>query len=141
MDDVKKEKAKVVLLSSIAVLDIITNLAVLKKGAFPKRKAPKKIDPNVTAAILNSIVCNSIRDKGRRSSTAQENDVAMIWVSFSSEKVFSKRESLTLELTRMLISLINSGVNVFRKSSKSLGIIFTSLLNKFQYLQILIIKL
>nr|DAZ50740.1 MAG TPA: hypothetical protein [Caudoviricetes sp.] len=65
----------------------------------------------------------------------------MIWVSFSSEKVFSKRESLTLELTRMLISLINSGVNVFRKSSKSLGIIFTSLLNKFQYLQILIIKL
>ena len=64
MYDVKKEKAKVVLLSSIAVLDIITNLAVLKKGAFPKRKAPKKIDPNVTAAILNSIVCNSIRDKG-----------------------------------------------------------------------------
>lgn len=43
MDDVKKEKAKVVLLSSIAVLDIITNLAVLKKGAFPKRKHLRKL--------------------------------------------------------------------------------------------------
>ena len=56
MDDVKKEKAKIVLLSSIAVLDIITNLAVLKKRRFSKEKAPKKIDPNVTAAILNSII-------------------------------------------------------------------------------------
>ena len=38
MDDVKKEKAKVVLLSSIAVLDIITNLAVLKRR-FSKEKS------------------------------------------------------------------------------------------------------
>ncbi len=43
MDDVKKEKAKVVLLSSIAVLDIITNLAVLKKGAFQREKHLRKL--------------------------------------------------------------------------------------------------
>lgn len=43
MDDVKKEKAKVVLLSSIAVLDIITNLAVLKKALFQKEKHLRKL--------------------------------------------------------------------------------------------------